>query len=227
MAEYPPLQGACSCGRNHYLILVPKHPNQTFQILLDDASENSHGLSLRAPLSTIQSTTRAFYPDENHTDIRRVFTPAHAPHTKRHFCGFCGTPLSHWSEEPPTEAEYVNVNLGSLKTESLERLQEHGLLDPETNEEEERAETSSREVTRQAQTRELRGSPWFEEMIAGSELGRVKRRRGGQTSTDGTTSYEWEVVETDAEEEDTGSTTSKRKHRDLAGEDEDTEMRST
>lgn len=40
------------------------------------------------------------------------------------------------------------------------------------------------------------GIPWFEEMIQGSQLGRVgKSRRGMGMSNDGSTSIEWEVSE--------------------------------
>lgn len=53
--------------------------------------------------------------------------------------------------------------------------------------------------------------PWFEEMVEGSELGRVKRRRGGETSSDGKTTVEWEVVEIGGEEE--GEATSTPKHK--------------
>ena len=50
-------------------------------------------------------------------------------------------------------------------------------------------------VMRRDEGREARGMPWFEEMVEGSELGRIKRRRGGETSPDGSTRIEWEVVE--------------------------------
>ena len=47
-----------------------------------------------------------------------------------------------------------------------------------------------------------RGMPYFEEMVENSRLGRIKRQRGGQSSTDGTSRVEWEVIEMGGEDED-------------------------
>lgn len=59
--------------------------------------------------------------------------------------------------------------------------------------------------------REIHGEPWFEEMIEGSELARLRRRRGGKTSADGKSSVEWEIVEF---EDDGNRTPGKRKIRE-------------
>lgn len=167
--------------------------------------------------------------------IRRVFTPRHAPHTKRHFCGFCGTPLTHWSEENQEEAEWICVNVGSLRTESVERLEEAGYLT--TADEEENAREASSTTRDRSQPdsavirtegREVRGVPWFEEMVQGSDMGRVKRRRGGETSVDGRSRVEWEVVEIGGDEgEGVVSSTAKRKISSVAGagEGDDVHMR--
>lgn len=190
----------------------------------------ARALSLRVRLAQIQSTTHAFYPEETHSSIRRVFTPHHAPHTKRHFCGFCGTPLSYWSEESPEEADWVLVNLNSLKRESVDRLEDAGFLsdvadlkqgtDQQTND-----HSQSRQVGKEG-GREVSGTPWFEEMIQGSQLGRIKRRRGGGRSSDGKTIVEYEVTEFKSGDGDAVvSGTGKRKHGSLADED-DVEMRS-
>ena len=122
-------------------------------------------LSLRVPITQIQSTTYAFYPDESHSAIRKVFTPHYAPETKRHFCGFCGTPLSHWSEESPEEAEWVLVNLNSLKSESVERLEDAGLMSSFDDEEPEQSSASrgqSAQMAKLGEGREVEGTPWFE-----------------------------------------------------------------
>lgn len=183
-------------------------------------------LSLRIPLSRLRSTTYAFYPDETHTEIRRVFTPRNAPHTKRHFCGFCGTQLTYWSEETREEADWVCVSIGSLKSDSLERLQEAGLL--AGAEENEMAETSdgnegNKGMMKRKHNRELIGTPWFEEMIQGSELGKMKRRRGGQSSSDGKNKVEWEIVEFTADDEETSIVGAGRRKIDISG--DDVEMR--
>ena len=152
-------------------------------------------------MTRFHSTTHAFYEDESHINIRRIFTPHHSPHVKRQFCGFCGTQISHWTEQPPEEAEFLCINLGSLKDESVEKLEEAGIF--EASNEDLHAptsgETPSHEIegASREQARELKSNPWFEEMIQGSDLGRIKRRRGGETSVDGKSTVEWEVVEFD------------------------------
>ena len=113
-----------------------------------------------------------------------------------------------------------------MKSESLERLQEAGLL--AGTEENEKTETSDgndrkKETIKRKHDRELIGTPWFEEMIQGSELGKMKRRRGGQNSSGVSSKVEWEIVEfTDDDEEKSIFSTGKRKI-DIAG--DDVEMR--
>lgn len=81
-------------------------------------------------------------------------------------------------------------------------------------------------VTAIGQGREVRGSPWFEEMIEGSRLGRLRRRRGGQSSSDGSTRVDWEVTEFDSGEADEGSVNNNKRKLGSLGESEDVEMRS-
>ena len=188
-------------------------------------------LSLRVPLSRIQSTTHAFYPDETHSSIRRVFTPSYAPRTKRHFCGLCGTPLSHWNEESPEEAEWVYVNLGSLRSESMERLEDAGFLsstpDAETAVQAPRMNTAqSNQRALLGEGREVRGNPWFEEMIEGSELGNIRRRRGGGRSSDGRTFVEYEVTEYESGDGDNSITGTAKRKLGSRGDEDDAEMRS-
>lgn len=188
-------------------------------------------LSIRIPLSHLNSTTYALYPNETHNTIRRVFTPYHAPHTKRHFCGFCGTALSSWSEETPEDSEWIVVNLSSLRNESLERLQDAGFLSaPEEASNEavlgQEAPQNRSAVTHRSSDREVRGVPWFEEMVEGSDLGRIKRRRGGKTSMDGRTKYEWEVVEVGGDEAESTATSTAKRKLGVMGAEDDVEMRS-
>ena len=172
-------------------------------------------LSLRIPLAEIQSTTFAFYPDETHSSIRRVFIPPKSPETKRHFCGFCGTHLTSWSEIDEEEADWICVSLASLKNESLERLDDAGFLSTRED-----IETNVLSVDRDLeqslahsnQKAEVKGAPWFEDMIKGSQLGRIRRRTGEHTSSDGKSRIEWEIIEV---EDDDGSSiqgTGKRKY---------------
>jgi hypothetical protein len=83
---------------------------------------------LHVPLSWLSSSTHAFFPDETNTTIRRIYTHPSQGHSKRHFCGFCGTPISYWTEEPRSESEFINITLGSLMRDDLLRLDALGLV---------------------------------------------------------------------------------------------------
>jgi len=135
--------------------------------------------------------------------------------------------LSHWSEETPQEAELIYINMGSLKSESVDRLQTTGLLSAPIGDEE-RPQTAGdqpRSVATTGQGREVRGTPWFVELIEGSELGRIRRRRGGETGIDGKTKTEWEVTEFESGSgEDDLVGAGKRKHDSLT-EGDDVHMR--
>ncbi|KAL8774120.1 MAG: hypothetical protein Q9209_001228 [Squamulea sp. 1 TL-2023] len=227
MTDEATLEGACSCGRNEYTIIAPTSFSQTVSVIYDERAEHARSLSLRVPLSQIRSTTYAFYPGESHAQIRKVFTPQHAPHTKRHFCGFCGDPLTHWSEQYGGEADWVHVNLGSLRSRSVEKLANEGLLPGsdaaiEITTPPENAGAVSKTST--SEGREIQGAPWFEEMIEGSELGRIKRQRGGQSSADGRSKVSWEVVEFTSEPSDNGNNIGKRKLSQV-GKESDIAMR--
>ena len=243
------LQGGCTCGRNHFKIIVPPDATDAAEVQFGDLDnreceftktiyscsdcfllsrltlfhilghDRSSLLSafLRVPLPWLQSTTYAYYPDETHSAIRRAFTPWHAPHTKRYFCGFCGTPLIHWSEKNDAEAEMVSVNIGSLKNESVRFLADLGVL-PSARDSQDRKEPEKVAISDvYSETGvEIRGQPWFEELIEGSQLGKLRRRRGGNTSADGKTRVEWEVLELNGDDSenlvDGGIGTGKRKH---------------
>ncbi|MCJ1281060.1 hypothetical protein MMC26_000378 [Xylographa opegraphella] len=183
---------------------------------------------LRVPLPWYQSTTYAFYPNESHSSIRRVFSPWHAPHIKRHFCGFCGTPLTAWNEESREEAEMLSVNLASLRSDSIDILADTGVLPSATPEGEGEDHGRLESMMLQDHATRRKGQPWFEEIIEGSELGRLTRRRGGETSLDGKTRVEWEIVEFNNDDgtdfSEGGIGTAKRKHDELAG-GEDVAMR--
>ncbi|KAL8680514.1 MAG: hypothetical protein Q9186_003313 [Xanthomendoza sp. 1 TL-2023] len=198
--DEPTLEGVCSCGRNEYIIIAPNL--QTMSVVYDDRAEHC----------------------ETHTEIRRVFTPRHAPHTKRHFCGFCGTPLTHWSEDGEGDADWVHVNLASLRSKSVEKLAEEGLLATTVRAVASHDDGKVLDRTSISDGREIQGPPWFQEMIEGSELGRIKHQRGGQISADGRNRVEWEVVEFSSEPKENGNNTGKRK-LDQVGKEKDIEMR--
>lgn len=162
---------------------------------------------LRVPLTWYSSSTEAFFPDETHTSIRRSFTPLHSPHTQRVFCGYCGTHLSYWTEQPPSEADFMNITLGSLLGRDIQALQELDLIPEDVQPEDVQGpqQTAVQAPVREEQTQGLTrtersgragGLSWFEEMLEGSRLGRTQNvRRGIGVSPDGNTRVEWEISE--------------------------------
>lgn len=125
----------------------------------------------------------------------------------------------------------ISVNLSNLRGESLGVLAAMGLLPTIADGEDggadgERGDVRKREGEGEGVV-EVRGQQWFEELIEGSELGRLRRKPGGQTSKDGKTRVEWEVVEWEVVESESdgtgdvegGSGGGKRKHGDVGGEE--------
>lgn len=179
------------------------------------------------PIAWYQSHTRSYYPDETHSTIRRTFTPLHAPHCKRIFCGFCGTPLTYWTEEPVSESDYLQVTVGSLLGDDIRALEDLDLLpqdvevdtltqaDAPANTDQDKVVTSTSNATTRTERSGTTGDlPWFEEMISGSALGRTQRtRRGMGMSADGTTRVEWEVTEIGAGDDDSDSGTGRGKRK--------------
>lgn len=176
---------------------------------------------LKVPLAWYHSATVSFFPDEQHEHIARTFNPIQQPGSQRKFCGFCGTNISYWTEQPAREQDFMNITLGSLRTRDLRALEDLDLL-PEDMELEESDEVDANEMQ---PTRDLDetsrpaeqsvmptaqggdylttsrsgttgGISWFEDMIQGSQLGyHSKKRKGQGTSADGTTTILWEVTE--------------------------------
>lgn len=166
---------------------------------------------IRVPLSWYHSTTHAFFPDETHSMIRRVYTHPSQEYSKRHFCGFCGTPLSYWSENPHSEAEYINLTLGSLLREDLGDLEDMGLIpdEPESQDKKEEHLPNRETVLRQSY-----GVPWFDGMVEGTKIGNMRRSQGIQRSQDGRVRVEWEIVEYSGNSEDPSEDGSKQSKDD-------------
>jgi len=230
MSRERPLRGGCSCGRNTYIIEVPPNSTEIAQVFFDKGSSHRRSQAsplsawLRVPLAWYHSTTYAFFDDETHNSIRRVYTSPHEQSAKRHFCGFCGTPLSYWSESPPSEAEYISLTLGSLSGNDLRDLEELGLLPKEalgdaeggTVEPPSSPTTGALSTTANAHA----DLPWFDEMIQGSNLGKIKRSRGKEQTEDGRFRVEWEIVEwTDDGTDHSSLGSGKRKLEDVEGVD--------
>ncbi|KAE8417434.1 hypothetical protein BDV36DRAFT_257071 [Aspergillus pseudocaelatus] len=230
MTSRQPLRGSCHCGRNQYVIQLPEDVSERAEIYFDSSrdSRRIHGTPLtawlRVPLDWYQSHTESYFDDESRATIRRTFSPAHAPHTQHAFCGFCGTPLSYWTDIPSDEANYMSVTIGSLSGDDQRLLDYLGLLsedeDGEVEAEGSRGDRSTdiplhttqaplspsstiipsssgtMGISKTYRQGTVAGIPWFEEMIEGSRLGRMmKSRRGFGVSDDNSTTIQWEVSE--------------------------------
>ena len=108
-------------------------------------------------------------------------------------------------------------------------MEELGLLPAIESSDEDTALTTAPSRSTQPVPRpdhQLRGAPWFEEMVKHTALGHMKQQRGGHTSPDGSVKVEWEVVEwTEGDgADDEGATPAKRKIGQVE-EGEDTDMR--
>ncbi|KAI0118926.1 hypothetical protein GGR51DRAFT_498224 [Nemania sp. FL0031] len=232
------LRGSCRCGRNQYAIQVPRTATELAQVIFD--SDINHRLSsasplsafIRVPLPWYHSEVFPLFPDETRSTIRRLYCHPTESHTQRSFCGYCGTPLSYWSEQPPSEAEYIQLTLGSLLTEDLHNLQDLGLLPDDTEQDEmEVVPTAGTESSRQLISHTTTSIPWFDDLISGSRLGNMHTTRGVQRSRDGTSWVEYEISEWTADDDNEGgegeayasessmSTTGKRKRGDADGRD--------
>ncbi|KAK3494738.1 uncharacterized protein B0T23DRAFT_440263 [Neurospora hispaniola] len=197
-----PLRGGCQCGRNRYIIQFPQTTTQAAQVIFNSPPSQyiSHASPLaaflRVPLPWYHSTTLSFAPDERTSMIHRAYTSPFEQHSMRHFCGFCGTPLSYWSEEPRSEADFIQLSLGSLHPEDLADLEDLGMLpdsesenEPETKKQEGKGEVTY--IGRQT----VGGLPWLDSLLEGSRLGTLRAAKGRSQNTSGTVQVEWEVME--------------------------------
>jgi len=230
MAADQLLRGSCFCGRNQYVVRIPKDSTETAQVLFDSApiqriaSASPLSAFIRVPLSWYHSRTFPFYPDEMQSGIRRVYSHPAEQHVIRHFCGFCGTPLSYWSETPSVEADYIRLTVGSLLTDDLHELEDMGLIPTgpdvaQHSRDQHAGEARSQPSAVTVIPQNSDGIPWFETMLAGSVLGNIQTRRG--QARNGRIRVEWEVTEwTDGTNENANmseasdAADNKRKRRD-------------
>ncbi|KAJ4292784.1 hypothetical protein N0V90_009447 [Kalmusia sp. IMI 367209] len=214
------LHGSCACGRNRYVVEIPQKQTQLAEL-------SPITLWLRVPLVWYTSATFAQFPDEDRSSIQRTFVSPFASNSRRQFCGYCGTQLTSWNERTSEDAEHICLTVGSLLDEDQALLGELGYLPTaESSDEDTIVAGPSRSIQTVLRSgQQLRGAPWFEEMVEHTKLGHFKQQRGGHTSRDGNVKVEWEVVEwTEADDaDDEGVTPSKRKIGQV--EEEDTEMR--
>ncbi|CCC12073.1 hypothetical protein SMACR_02294 [Sordaria macrospora] len=200
-----PLRGSCQCGRNRYIIQFPQQTTQTAQVIFNAPPSQciSHtsplAAFLRVPLEWYHSTTLSFSPDERTSMIHRAYTSPFEEHSMRHFCGFCGTPLSYWSEEPRSEADFIQLSLGSLHPEDLADLEDLGMLPDSDSEGETEAAVSKKsegkEAVAQIGRQTVGGLPWLDTLVEGSRLGTLRASKGRHQNKSGTVQVEWEVME--------------------------------
>ncbi|TAQ85899.1 hypothetical protein B7494_g5801 [Chlorociboria aeruginascens] len=239
------LSGSCFCQRNKYKIHIPENAKEIPRVFFDNSyahrgipnlsSSNrtdskqtgkSQGTPIsawiRVPLAWYESTTFSYFEDETHNNIRRTYSEPQDNAT-RQFCGFCGTPLSYYTEIPQTEAEYIALTLGSLSSSDLRDLEELGLLPTEVVEDAENDKEKMENVVAHARSNVLadptnEGMPWFETMVEGSKLGKMRKSWGHRQAKDERGYVEWEILEW-TEEDDAEPTTGKRKLDEIEGTD--------
>ncbi|KAI5864572.1 hypothetical protein GGS23DRAFT_453523 [Durotheca rogersii] len=204
------LRGSCHCRRNQYSVQIPDDASERAQVLFDSTTDSLASAAplsafLRVPLDWYHSRVFSFFPDESPSFVRRVYTHPAEPSSMRQFCGICGTPLSYWSEEPRTEADFIQLTLGSLLTEDLRDLEEMGLVPSEPEQDPidiESAPPSTSSQRPQLTGQDTAGITWFQDMIAGSRLGNMHITKGVHESRDRTIRVEYEITEW-AEEDET------------------------
>ncbi|KAF2808342.1 uncharacterized protein BDZ99DRAFT_464222 [Mytilinidion resinicola] len=233
------LRGSCACGRWRYVVEIPAQSVQLAELRYDNSSASRYHQAspltiwLRVPLAWFHSATYAQFPDETHTSIQRTFTsPFPSAHSRRQFCGYCGTQLTSWHERTREDAEHILLTVGSLLDEDQELLGELGYLPGDSSDEEPAIVRGGQGQGERAvaQAERARGTPWFEELVEDTRLGKFKKQKGGHVSRDGSVRVEWEVVEWtegDDADDEAGETTgpAKRKIGEVQVEEGDTEMR--
>ena len=172
---------------------------------------------LKVPLNWFQSETQSKFEDEQSHHIAKTFTHPSRPSCQRKFCGFCGTHISYWTEEPIDEQDFMNITLGSLRSKDLHSLEELEILPGDIeltkvidDDDEDRSVAKQSNTIKISRSGQQGGFKWFEDMIEGSQLGYHSSRRKGHGQTEDGTTVSWEISEVYNEEE-TPSSSKRRK----------------
>lgn len=212
------------------LAATPIVPNPSWtDRIIGNHSASPLTLWLRVPLAWYTSATFAQFPDEDRASIQRTFVSPFSANARRQFCGYCGTQLTSWHERTRDDADHICLTIGSLLDEDQALLGEWGLLPGAESSDEDTLLTTGPPRSTHAVARpdqQLRGAPWFEEMVKHTALGHIKQQRGGHTSYDGSVKVEWEVVEwTEGDDADDEAATPAKRKIGQVEEGEDTVMR--
>lgn len=85
--------------------------------------------------------------------------------------------------------------------EDLHDLEDLGLIPDETDSDESGQDLDTEKAvdTKPDQSagvlQQSFGVPWFEELVQGTKLGKMRRRQGGGQSQDGNVQVQWEIIE--------------------------------
>ncbi|RAL58548.1 hypothetical protein DID88_003996 [Monilinia fructigena] len=197
------LHGGCSCGRNKYIIEIPQNAVDGAQVFFD--SSNVHRKSQAAPLSAwLHLTLR---PPNNMQNVISAVSAAPLYPTGR--------------KKPAAHAEYISLTLGSLASSDLRDLEELGLLPKEALEDAHNDKQTIETIIPHNENDDegKQGIPWFETMVEGSRLGKMRTSRGRRTTSDGRIKVEWEILEWTADDETPTATGKRKLDATSAGED--------
>ena len=108
--------------------------------------------------------------------------------------------MSYWTEDPREEGEFIWVTVGSLRGSDLRDLEDLGFL-PEEGVDEAQGKGLMTEGSEEGKV----GLPWFETLVEGSRLGRMRKSWGSREGRNGRFKIEWEIVEWTEDEGNNGA----------------------
>jgi hypothetical protein len=116
--------------------------------------------------------------------------------------------------------------LGTLKSDKLRNLEELGILPKEATAEEDTHDRQRSGVATPVTSLVERpqGLPWFDTMVEGSRLGKMRRSAGSKRSRDGNITVEWEIVEWTADDGPSDAPQATKRKLDEVVDEEDSVM---